>query len=779
MKKLISLLVIFSIIFSMGMITVNADALGNFVTMDSLTTSSGLPGGWTKAGQTDERTVKIGNLTDTDKVLILSNMNNSDGTLFSIYNKERNLSSNDRRIHVTAMLSALETNFTKIGLKLNKARLAVDGKEASSDVILSNSDLVMFEKQSDGTISLTSWGETVQENFPFETNKMYKLDCIILGQSNKMELYIDNVWYKTVDYSSIIKNSAGDATSYYMSKAVNFILTINTSTLNDTFLADNVGEILYYNSFTQPAFSTPNESTLEIAEDDNYIAENKTITLSTDASITVDTLLENISGIKPSSQLVVIGSDGLYKTGTENVTKGDKVVEVIPVSATTDNKGKTIITDEKITVTQFTVKKEEVNCVNVERKNTIDNATWDSSWTGSPTDTLSTPIKTLNNHSMGFWQLDNKDYTINKESGLFGKAEDDYALKLSVKDKSPADAYFLLSASGNMIVNTGAYLHVSAEIAAEEEKFNNLGITARFTDIGDFKVFSFAKDENNNNNVILTSFGDKISGTDSFVFKTNQFYKIDLLFDCKDTKVKIYLNGEYLDEKDYAEKIEDKTVTKLSHIFFNCGYTEHSYWYCDNMYVDKYTQGMPSFLKRTAEATLSDDYKANYNNGAVYLASHGATVEKVLRNFNTTKTLAVFDRDYNVLKSTDCITNGAKIVETAKDGETLHYTEIRMPYDCITLTQTSKEEDGVTTYTVNASSLFANSGEKAEYMLLIAQYGENSLENAELVHIDLTEGYGEEFIKEVNLTSTTDPTENIKAFIWGEDGLKPLEIKVQ
>ena len=772
MKKLISLLVIFSIIFSMGMITVNADALGNYFVMDGATINSttNLPYSWLAGGCT--RTGSIENLfSNTDQALKITNVTVNQDTVHNTGNNNINMTDNNRKLHFTAMISSQELNFTKIGIKFNQAKIKTNTTSLDNKT-LENSDLVMFEKQSDGTVDLTSFGKTIQEDFPFEINKLYKLDCVVMGTTNKMNVYVDHKLISEVNYLDVIQKV--DDNALYIEQFKTLLLLTKTTKETDSFIVDNIGYVMYYNTnYTAPAFTEPTASVLSVADDDNYIAENKSIVLSTDASITVDTLLENISGINPSSQLVVIGSDGLYKTGTENVAKGDKVVEVIPVSATTDNKGKNVITNEKITITHFNV--DSYNPTYLGTKNTIDNSTLSEQVLTNPSNT-----------EMKFWNVTSGKYkhSFAIEDGKFGKNSDDKILKVSIADDANKDSMLLF---WNTNVNAdGEYIYVTAELAAENTDFDSLGLATRIysgsTNKGAFEVFGFGKDENDN--VILTSFGDKISGTDSFVFKTNQFYKIDLLFECGTTKVKIYLNGEYLGEKDYAvnvfgESAEGATVSKYEHFFITCGYSEESYWYCDNLYAVKYKTGKPALGKRTAEATLSDDYTANYNNGAVYLDSHGATVEEVLGNFNTTKTLAVFDRDYNVLESTDCITNGAKIVETAKDGETLHYTEIRMPYDCITLTQTSKEEDGVTTYMVNASSLFANSGEKSEYMLLLAQYGDNSLENAELVHIDLTEGYGEEFIKEVNLTSTTDPAGKIKAFIWGEDGLEPLEIKVQ
>ena len=107
MKKLISLLVIFSLVLSMGMITVNADAGVTYTNMNTLNSATGYPTDWTGAGTNTSRVLGQGKLTETDNVLTLTKADTN--TLFNIRTGV-NVTSEERKIHITTMISAKERN---------------------------------------------------------------------------------------------------------------------------------------------------------------------------------------------------------------------------------------------------------------------------------------------------------------------------------------------------------------------------------------------------------------------------------------------------------------------------------------------------------------------------------------------------------------------------------------------------------------------------------------------------------------------------------------------
>ena len=709
---------------------------------------------------------------------VLANIkNDSNG-----YNESETLISGSY-YHLTAEVAACDADFYNIGLYAHRVR--VSGTEGNSgDITTFNGPILGFTQSTAGTVTLTAWGEDITPTgFEFKTKTWYTLDVIFNGISNTMDTYLNGEFVKTVSLTTAHIPGASSYTNWhlYYLKYIGLVYDRRYGTATGSAaLFDNVGfGNYYYKSITKPAISAPVSDTIAYGS----AVPNNTLVMQSGATVA------DVKAITESTNSIVfIDANGALLGDAHTLSSTDRMVEIIPITCSATDTSRTYTDNERVF---------KYYNIQIETAGTpVGNKLTFSDYSPSPATNADDGVGSVDLPKMA-----NEIYEFNKWSftcfylyaptGVFGKSASDKCLRIRnvnantwVAEKNDGSAFDrtgnFLWAYYDIAVSSTQNVHISAEMAADNTSFKELGLWNRFTDnasIGD--PFCFAK---NGDNIDIKSFGDVI--VSNFDFKTNQFYKVDLIYLGDSGKMDIWLNGSFLAQIDFLSKLA--SYTKLSNFFLDSDYSGTSAsgnTYYDNLYVETLANNAYPAIgyHRTSNITINSPLEVQ--NNAIY-ADPMSTASDVLGSITSSHTVKLFTSNYSSeLTGSTAVSNGTMLVEYAQDGETMFYSRLILPMEIASITRETINEGAQ--YRYKARGNFANSGSgyADTYMLAIAAYdGIDNLFKVNCDYITLNSSYSDVSTEDWYVDLDTDALPQnliVQAFIWRADDYRAMTLLKQ
>lgn len=750
--------------------------------------TNNLPTGWGVRAGTFTTTLETGGygLADGEKYLLFSN-NTTTGSwgVPPVFPAIAQISdkipayNTAGDVHLTATVAAKDSKFYQLGLHAQKydVQYTTDGTTYTTTAnvnIPSALTILAFEWQ-DSKVVLKSFGDVVSPaDFNFEYNRFYRLDCIVKGITNMMDVYLDGELLGEVDISKGAKEYLDkNSITYTDARLLNFRAAgiVNHKPKSTTA---SVSSALYNVGYTVYGSADTTRPIVPVASDisvSGFKFDGNAIHLGNNSDITVAQLKNRITS---SNTISVIDSNGAVKPDSAFLVSGDRVAE------------KATRTDDDVYFYYYNVTvTEPTNLFTLDFEDYV-----------STEDGLTTPFMPDVEADKPFNLWGSNAFYQYAETSKFGKDADDkvyrvYNVNLNVnKDgKSTARHTRILPSTTQRNIAANTTYHVSAEIAAADLGFGTLGITTRYNDSfspdnNSKCAFAFAK--NADGKIVMKSF-DKVISDENFNFETGRFYKIDLVYvadSAKNLTMDIYVNGKYISTTDFNDesvKAVTGVPTKLKYLFLmaSCnGLTNTSNEYFDNITMDSYAGGYPAIAyERESKKAISENVKV-LNDGTIYLAEPGITAGEFISQNAPDASVKIFTKDYSAeIASADKISNGAIMVEYLNGGKTVYYNEICMPYDTgVTVGRDIiTSDDGKTVYRYYARSSFAHFGEEKTYKLILASYkdGGEILEDVNVKDVVLSDTYSRDFTESSYIEYESQAANRIfKGFLWEEN--KPL-----